>query len=117
MTTEQIAQRLTELCRQGKIQEAQEELYADDIESKEPDHFPVKSAKGKIAVAEKGKQFASLIEERHGFSFSDPLVCGRYFTAAMVLDVTMKGGGRTKLEEICVYEVSNGKIVAEQFFF
>jgi hypothetical protein len=34
----------------------------------------------------------------------------------LTMDVTMKGRGRVKLEEICAYEVKDGKIVSEQFF-
>jgi hypothetical protein len=33
------------------------------------------------------------------------------------MDVTMKGRGRMNLEEICVYQVKDGKIVREEFFF
>jgi len=73
--------------------------------------------KGKKAVAEKGKQFASMIEERHGGSCSDPVVGGRYFSIAMSIDATMKGMGRQLLDEVCVYEVKDGKIVNEQFFY
>ena len=58
-----------------------------------------------------------MIEERHGGSFSDPIVAGRYFSVAMVLDATFKGQGRMVLEEICLYEVKDGKIILEQFFF
>jgi len=32
------------------------------------------------------------------------------------MDVTMKGQGRQKLEEMCVYEVKDGKIASEHFF-
>ena len=117
MNTQQVANRLVELCRQGLIPQAMEELYDKDIESLEPAHAPVKSAKGKAAVMEKGKQFASMIEQRHGGSFSDPVVGGNYFSASMMLDATFKGQGRMKFDEICVYEVKNGKIVKEQFFF
>ena len=117
MNTQQVANRLVELCRQGKIPQAMEELYDKDIVCLEPDHAPIKSAKGKAAVMEKGKQFASMIEERHGGSFSDPIVGGRYFSVAMVLDATFKGQGRMKLEEICTYEVKDGKIVKEQFLY
>lgn len=106
MNTQQVAERLVALCRKGEISKAMEELYADEIVSIEPEHAPTKSAKGKKAVLEKGKQFASMIEERHGGSFSDPM-----------LDATFKGMGRMKLEEICVYEVKDGKIVWEQFYF
>jgi len=117
MTTQQVANRLVELCRTGQILQAQEELYGDDINSIEPEHAPGQSAKGKKAVIERGKQFASTIEERHGGSFSDPLVSGRYFSVAITLDATLKGMGRNLLEEICVYEVKDGKIVFEQFYY
>ncbi len=117
MTTQQVADRLVALCRTGQIHEAQEELYGDDITCIEPEHAPAKITKGKQAVLEKGKMFAAMIEERHGGSFSDPLVCGRHFSVAMVLDATLKGMGRTMLEEIAVYEVKDGKIVFEQFFY
>ena len=117
MTTQQVANRLVELCRKGQIQEASQELYADSIVSIEPDNAPVKSAKGKQAVGKKGQEFASMIEERHGGSFSDPIVGGRYFSTAMTLDATFKGQGRMVMQEICVYEVKEGKIVSEQFFY
>ena len=73
--------------------------------------------KGKAAVAERGKQFASMIEERHSSSCSDPVVGGRYFSLSMTLDATMKGMGRQVLDEICLYEVKDGKIVKEEFFY
>ncbi len=68
-------------------------------------------------MAQKGKQFASMIEERHGGSCSDAIVGGNRFSIAMSLDATMKGMGRQVLDEICVYEVKDGKIVQEQFFY
>lgn len=117
MTTQQVAERLVSLCRAGKIAEAGTELYADNIESVEPEYGPTKSAKGKHAVGEKGKQFAEMIEERHGGSFSEPVIGGRYFTVAMILDATFKGQGRMTMDEICLYEVKDGKIVKEQFFY
>ncbi len=117
MTTQQVADRLVALCRQGEIQKAMEELYAEEIVSIEPPQAPTKSAKGKKAVFEKGAQFAAMIETRHGGSFSNPVVGGRYFSTAMMLDATFKGQGRMKFDEICVYEVKDGKIVWEQFYF
>ncbi|MDB5226868.1 MAG: hypothetical protein JWN78_1061 [Bacteroidota bacterium] len=117
MTTQEVANRLVEFIRTGQIQQAQEELYADDIVCIEPENGPTKSATGKKAVAEKGKQFAAMIEERHGGSCSDPLVAGNHFSIAMFLDATMKGMGRISFDEICVYKVKDGKIVFEQFFY
>ncbi|MCW3105168.1 MAG: hypothetical protein JWO09_3608 [Bacteroidetes bacterium] len=117
MTTQEVADRLVELMRIGQVQQVQEELYADDVTSTEPSHSPVASAKGKIAVMQKGAEFAGMIETRHGGSFSDAVVGGRYFSCAMTLDATFKGKGRMNLEEICVFEVKDGKIVSDQFFF
>ena len=118
MTTQEVASKLVSYMRQGRIVEAQIELYSDEIICIEPEgamapHF----TKGKQAVAEKGKQFASMIEERHGGSCSDPVVGGRYFSIAMSIDATMKGMGRQLLNEVCIYEVKDGKIVQEQFFY
>jgi hypothetical protein len=117
MTTQQVANRLVELCRTGQIMQAQTELYAENIVSIEPKGAPVEKAVGFAEVNEKGKQFAAMIEERHGGSFTEPLVSGNFFSVGMTLDATMKGRGRQVLEEICVYKVENGKIVFEQFFF
>ena len=117
MTTQQVADRLVELCRKGQIFEAQEELYADDIVCVEPPFSPMPMTKGKEAVLAKGKMFAEMIEERHGGSFGDPVVNGRYFCVPTTLDATMKGRGRQLLEELSMYEVKDGKIVFEQFFY
>jgi len=118
MTTQEVAEKLVSYMRQGQIMEAQTELYADDIVCIEPEGgMAPHLTKGKAAVAEKGKQFASLIEERHGGGCSDPLVAGDFFSITMMLDATMKGMGRMVLNEICTYEVKNGKIVFEQFFY
>src|SRR5258706_4133846 len=103
MTTEQVANRLVELCRKGEIQKAGDELYADSIVSVEPDHAPFKTANGKAAVQKRGQQFAAMIEQRHGGSFFDPVVCWRFFTVAMILDDTFQSQGRSKIEVNCRY--------------
>jgi hypothetical protein len=118
MTTQEVANKLVAYMRQGQMLEAQVDLYGDDIVCIEPEggmapHY----TKGKVAVLEKGKQFAQMIEERHGGSCSDAIVAGEFFSLTMMLDVTMKGMGRITFDEVCVYQVKNGKIVFEQFFF
>src|SRR6266700_4690347 len=110
MTTQEVANRLVDLCRKGQIQQAQTELYGESMVSMEPPGAPVEKVSGLKAVIEKGKQFAGMIEERHGGSVTDPVVTGKYFSMGMTLDATMKGRGRVVLEEICVYKVDNGKI-------
>lgn len=118
MTTQDIANRLKELFSENKWSEAQEELFSEDAESIEPPKAQgVQSVKGLDAIRKKGQQFNEMLEEMHGGYTSDPLVAGNYIAVAMGLDATYKGMGRQKMDEIVVYEVKDGKIVKEQFFY
>ena len=121
MNTEQVAKRLVELCREGKGQQLQDELYSNDAVSVEMEGMQAPGmptvAKGMDAIREKGRQFNAGIEERHGGTVGDPIVMGNWFAVTMTMDATMKGRGRVNMEEICVYQVKDGKIVREQFFY
>jgi hypothetical protein len=117
MTTTEIAKRLVALCREQKWETAQKELYATDALSLEPYATPgfEKETKGLPKIIEKGKKFAESVEAMHSLAVSDPLVANNSFACTMTMDVTMKGQGRMKMAELCVYEVKDGKIVLEQF--
>jgi len=118
MTTQAIASRLTELCQQSAWEQAQTELFSDDAQSIEPPNAPgMHSVEGLDNIIQKGRQFQSMVEQVHGGSVQGPLVAGNRIALSIILDVTMKGAGRMKMEEIAVYEVKDGKIVKEQFFF
>ena len=117
-TTQEIADRLVQLCREGKYEEAQTELFSDDAESIEPPQSPgLQSVKGLDAIKKKGENFQSMVEQIHGGSTSDPMVAGRFISVSSSLDATFKGMGRQKMEEIAVYETRDGKIIKEQFFY
>jgi hypothetical protein len=117
MTPTEVALRLVELCRQGAYHTAQSELYAADAVSIEPEGSPSRTVTGLDAIAAKGREFAESMDV-HGGTVSDPLVAGPFFSVAMTLDATPRGGGpRIQMEEICLYEVRDGKIVREQFFY
>jgi hypothetical protein len=118
MTTQEVANRLVKLGREGKIEDVLNELFADNAVSIEPnDSMGPKTVSGLPAIKEKGKMFDSMIEEVHGAKISDPVVAGNYFSISWWIDTTMKGRGRSQMQEICVYKVEDGKIVSEQFFF
>lgn len=117
MMPSQIADRLVELCRKGEFEAAQTELFADDAVSIEPDGAPMELADGLPAIQKKGREFMASVEEMHGIVISEPVVAGNFFTVSMALDATFKGRGRATMEELCVYEVDDGKIVTEQFFY
>jgi len=42
---------------------------------------------------------------------------GNHFSLTMRYDMTFKERGRSTMEEICVYEVKDGKIATERYFY
>lgn len=120
MSTGTVARRLIELCRAGQFNRALDELYAEDARSIEMDSNskgPLGNVEGLDAIRRKGKAFQENCIKVHSVLVSDPLVAGPFFTIAMGLDATYKDGERRAMNEVCLYEVRDGKIVREQFFY
>ena len=118
MTTREIADKLYALCSQGKYEQAQKELYSVDAKSVEPSESPgMRTVQGLDNIIKKGDEFQAQVEAMHGGWVSEPVVGGRYISMAMGMDVTMKGVGRIQMDEVCLYEVKDGKIVKEEFFY
>lgn len=117
MNTAEIAQRLVALCQEGKIEAAQRELYAEEVVSVEPHETPAfaKETRGLEAIVEKGRKFDAMIEKKHAFNVSEPVLARSSFACTMQLDITMKGQGRMTMTELCVYDVKDGKVVREEF--
>lgn len=117
MNTQEVANRFYELSKEGNWAAIQDELYCDDCVSIEPEHAPVPRVEGLEAIKAKGKQWQEMTEEVHGGYCNEPIVAGNHFSCTMGMDITMKGAGRQKMDEVAVYEVKGGKIVKEQFFY
>jgi hypothetical protein len=118
LTTDQVAKRFYQLAQAGKWYEIQEELFADNAKSIEPATSQgLKTVTGLDAIKKKGKEWDAMIEEVYGGYCNEPQVAGNYFVCAMGVDVKMKGQPRGKMDEIALYEVRDGKILSEQFFF
>jgi hypothetical protein len=118
MTTQQIAERLVYLCRNGQVEAAKEELFAEDVISIEPmEGLLPKETKGMVDIRKKAELFIAAVDEFYGDVISDPLIAGNYFTVTWTSDLKMKGEQRQVNTELCVYKTWNGKIVSEQFFY
>jgi len=118
MTTTEVANKLVELCRQGKIDEVQETLFSDDAQSIEANEMMgPKVVTGLDAIKAKSIAFQESVEEFHSATISDPIVAGNSFAITWALEATFKGLGRTTIQEVCVYQVKDGKIILEQFFY
>ncbi len=119
MTTQEVADQLVKLCREGKFSEAVASLYADDIVSIEAAAPPGQSreSNGLAAVKAKGEWWQAN-HEVHGAMIEGPLVAGSHFAVTFKFDVTSKPQNkRMKMEEVGVYRVKDGKVVYEEFFY
>ena len=117
MSTAEIAAKLVQHCREGKFMDAIEDLYADNVESTEPMNNDGKPVVGKEAVIAKNNDWYASVVEVHSAIIGDPIVTGNFFACTMEMDVTYKTNGRLTMNEIAVYEVKDGKIVKDQFFY
>ena len=118
MTMHEVAARFEELAQQEKWFEIQDELFAENVRSIDPANSPYLGyAEGKAAVRKKGKDFVDRIEAVHRMYTSKPLVSGSHFAVGREMDITVAGHGRIQINEIMIYEVKDGQIVLEQFFY
>jgi ketosteroid isomerase-like protein len=117
-TSREVAARFDELAQQEKWFEIQDELFADDVRSVEPRESPLfPNAEGKQAVRKKAEDVVRGIEDVHEASTTHPLVSGNHFAVGRILELTSKELGRIRIDQIMLYEVRNGQIVLEQFFY
>ena len=118
MTTEQVAARFNELAQQEKWFEIQDELFAEEVTSVDPPKSPyLKFAEGKAAVRKKGEDWVKRIQAAHRLHTTEPVVAGNHFAVGREVDITVEGFGRITIDEVMLYEVRDGQIVLEQFFY
>lgn len=118
MTTQEVATRFNELAQQEKWFDIQDEFFADNVRSVDPPNSPYFGyAEGKASVRKKGEDFVKRIEAVHSLFTSEPLVSGNHFAVGRQKDITVQGFGRIQINQIMLYEVKDGQIVLEQFFY
>jgi len=116
MNTKQIADQLIEWFNAGDMMKPYEELYSPNIVSVEQSGEFMK-CEGMEEVMKKGAWWQENFEV-HSASASDALIADDWFTLVFTMDTTHKPSGmRSEMSEIAVYQVKDGKIVHEQFFF
>lgn len=117
-TIHEVAARFNELAKHEKWFEIQDELFSDNVKSIEPaDALYFKNAEGKSAVRKKGEDWVKRIESVHKRHTTQPIVAGNHFAIGREVDITVHGFGRIQINEIILYEVKDGQIISEQFFY
>jgi len=117
-TTQDVAARFNQLAQQEKWFEIQDEFFADNVKSIDPQNSPYFGyAEGKSPVRKKGEDFVKRIETVHRAYTTEPVVSGNHFVVGREIDITVQGLGRVQINELMLYEVKDGEIVLEQFFY
>jgi hypothetical protein len=121
MTTQQIAAHYYELANQRKFMDIQDTYYAQDVVSQEPEKAASMGmsviTQGLDAIKSKGINRRAMMETLHSYDCGAPIVTADYFSVVLKQEVTFKGKPRISLEEIGVFQVKDGKIIKEQFFY
>ena len=119
MTTQEVANQLVALCSVGNFNEAIETLYSPDVVSVEAGAPPggTREVTGLDAVRGKAAWWQEN-HEVHGASVEGPLATGTHFSVRFTIDVTFKPTGRRHtMDELALYQVKDGKIIREEFFY
>jgi len=107
-------QLLNQKIQEGKVMEAFEEFYADDVSMQENDDPPIA---GKDANRKREEEFGDQIEQFHGAECRSHGAGGNQTFAEWSYDMTLKGIGRVKMNEVAVRTWRDGKIVNEHFYY
>ena len=118
MTTQEIAEKLCEHCRNHTEAQGLQELYAENAVSVEPmapeGMSPV--TEGREGIQGKHDWWNANFDV-HSSEFEGPFVNGDKFSVVFEIDATDKASGqRWKAKEVALYEVEDGKIARETFF-
>jgi len=117
MKTEEIANKLVELCRKNAWMKAIDTLYDKDIVSVEARGMDGESLEKRGIDQVRGKTEWWLQNmEMHSVKVSGPFVAHDHFVVQYDINVTNKASKeRMQMSEVGVYTVKEGKVLREEF--
>lgn len=110
----ELDRELNTIVLEGRILDAFERFYADDVVMQENAAAPVV---GKAANRERERQFVESIEQFHHAALLGAAAEGDRSYSEWLMDVTFKGGIRVKLEQVAVRQWRNGQVTHERFYY
>jgi ketosteroid isomerase-like protein len=113
-SVQELDKQLNDDVLSGKIADAFEKYYADDIVMQENSEEP---RKGKAVNRKAEEDFMSSVEAFNGGSVKASAVNGDVSFSEWEMDITFKGGKRVTMSQVAVRKWKNGKIVHERFFY
>jgi ketosteroid isomerase-like protein len=113
-SVQELDKQLNDDVLSGKIMEAFEKYYSDDVVMQENSEEP---RKGKAENRKAEEQFMASVEAFNGASVKASAVNGDVTFSEWEMDITFKGGSRVTMSQVAVRKWKNGKIVHERFFY
>lgn len=115
MDVREIAEHFTELCAEGRLEEAAETYWADDIATYEAAPGDYAETHGKAEALAEALWWAEN-HEVHDSGIDGPFVNGDQFILYWEIEVTPRGGARIGMEETILQTVRDGKTVEQRDF-
>ena len=114
MPTRNRVQELVRYVEQGKILEAIDEFYADNVVMQDNGNTPTV---GKAANRERETQFMAFIREVHQNRAAAVLVDGAYAVINWHFEFTGVDGNRTRFDQLAFQTWLGDRIVHERFYY
>ncbi len=114
MTTRESVNELVQMVLTGKMIEAFDKFYDDNVSMQENEAPPLV---GKAANREKELGMASQIKEMHDGKALAILVDGDHAAIEWLTEFTGQDNKRRRVHQVARQEWQNGKIIREQFFY
>lgn len=113
-TVPQTDKEVNDMVLSGKILDAFEKFYADDVVMQENSEEP---RRGKDANRKAEEEFMSSVEQFHSARVVASAINGDVSFSEWEMELTFKGGHRAKMNQVAVRKWKNGKVVHERFFY
>ena len=113
----QVSERENELNQsiaKGDFIRAFNKYYGDNVVRQENDAAPVT---GKDVNRKKQEEFMKSLEQFHSAKLLGEAMNGDLAFSEWEYDLTIKGRGRTKLNEVAVRQWKHGQVVRERFYY
>lgn len=112
--TAQLDTDLNQMILAGKIMEAFERFYAEDVVMQEGDGT---THDGKDTNRVREQQFVDSVAAFHGADVLAQAAVGDVSFSEWRMDVTFQDGNRTTLEQVAVRRWRDGRVTHERFYY
>lgn len=110
----ELENELNQHITKGDFLRAFNKYYGDNVVMQENDAAPVT---GKDVNRKKQEEFMKSVEQFHSAKMLSEAINGDVAFSEWEFDLTVKGRGRTKMNEVAVRHWRNGQVARERFYY